>query len=401
MKCLYCFALAVVPMLLQAQAAPKQVLLKHWDFTGLAHLDGNWAALLAARDGMVYVGLAHHGGDGHLVVFNPKSGRMHDTGRLTELCGEQSLGRSPQAKIHTKFGEGPDGRIFFATHYSIDFNFTRHGMYEGYPGAHWMSFDPRTRRVEDFGIGLPHDGLITGAYDPVFQRIYAISDPRGHFVYFDVATKATVDKGRINNPESLCRTLGVDDQGNVFGTFGMGQIFRYDPRTGKLRELSVRLPIREKGRSLGRDYFKSETGWRVVVWDRQTRRFYGVEESASTLFSFDPNRGPDGEVVRLGQMAVPALAGTRDVPYATLSLALAPDRKLYFAAAGREFDYSASAGLAASHLMVHNLNTGNTEDLGEMRLADGRLVIGTNSADPAPDGTIYFVGAVEVRPVAG
>jgi hypothetical protein len=27
------------------------------------------------------------------------------------------------------------------------------------------------------------------------------------------------------------------------------------------------LPIRPKGISLGRDYDKSETAWRVVVWD--------------------------------------------------------------------------------------------------------------------------------------
>lgn len=32
-----------------------------------------------------------------------------------------------------------------------------------------------------------------------------------------------------------------------------------------------------------------------------------------------------------------------------------------------------------------------------MHLPDGRLVLGTNSADTGPDGTIYFVGAIEAR----
>jgi hypothetical protein len=189
--------------------------------------------------------------------------------------------------------------------------------------------------------------------------------------------------------------LGIDDAGNVYGSFGKGQIFRYDPRTDAITELDVRLPIREKGISLGRDYNKSETHWRTVVWDQRSRQFFGVEESATILFSFDPR----GNVVRqLGQMAIPEVAGQREVPYATLSLALGRDRKLYYGASAREFDYGGSSGMATAHLMMHDLTTEKTDDLGEMLLADGRRVFGTNAADTGPDGTIYMIGAIEVRP---
>jgi hypothetical protein len=139
----------------------------------------------------------------------------------------------------------------------------------------------------------------------------------------------------------------------------------------------------------------------VVVWDQATKKFYGVEESASTLFSFDPAAPPEAQVRRLGQMCIPAFASRRDVPYATLSLTIGPDQKLYYAAAGAEFDYGGSAGVAASHLMTYDLRTGTIEDLGEMRLPDGRPVVGTNAADTGPDGTIYFVGAVTVSHVPG
>jgi len=40
-------------------------------------------------------------------------------------------------------------------------------------------------------------------------------------VYYDVASGKSVDKGRMNNWESICRTLGIDD-GNVYGNFGAG-----------------------------------------------------------------------------------------------------------------------------------------------------------------------------------
>jgi len=378
--------------------ASQAVRVEHRVFPGLHEMDGNWAALYAASDGKVYAGLAYHGGDGHLVYYDANADSMHDVGNLTELCGESQVRRGPQSKIHAKFGEGKDGRVYFGTHAGFWWNYARFATKEGYPGAHWMAFDPKTGRVEDFGLGARNEGINTGAYDPLFNRIYGLTHPRGHFVYFDVATRRSIDKGRVNNFESICRTLGIDDEGNVYGSFGQGEVFRYNPRTDDIEELPVRLPIRAKGISLGRDYLKSETAWRTVVWDRQTRQFYGVEESATILFSFNPRTN---EVRRLGQLSIPSLDESRDIPYATLSLALGRDRKLYYGAAGREFDYSGSAGAATSHLITWDLDSRRREDLGEMLLADGRRVLGTNAAETGPDGTIYLVGAIEVRPETG
>jgi len=379
------------------QGSSKTVLVEYRYFPGLATMDGNWAALKAGRDGKVYVGLACHGCDGHLVYYDPSKDRIVDVGDLTTLAGENGLGLGPQSKIHAKFGEGKDGRIYFATHGGWWFDYARFATPEGYPGSHYMAFDPKTGKVRDFGIGPRFEGMNTGAYDPRFNRIYGLTHPRGHFVYYDVATGAKVDKGRIDNWDSICRTLGIDDQGNIYGSFGAGRIFQYDPRTDTIRELDARLPVRPKGISLGRDYDKSETAWRVIVWDAETRRFYGVEESASTLFSFDPAAPSEEQVKALGPMCIPEFVSRRDVPYATLSLTIGPDRKLYYAAAGAEFDYVSSKAAAASHLMTYDLRSGKIQDLGEMHLPDGRPVLGTNAADTGPNGTIYFVGAVGVK----
>jgi hypothetical protein len=378
--------------------AEKSIRIDHRVFPGLHLMDGHWAALLAASDGKVYAGLAYHGGDGHLVYYDSKTDRVVDVGNLTELTGESQLKRGPQSKIHAKFGEGKDGRIYYGTHAGNWYNYSRFATKEGYPGAHWMAFDPKSGRVEDFGLGVPNEGVNTGAYDPLFNRIYGLTHPRGHFVYYDVPKRKAVDKGRINNWESICRTLGIDDEGKVYGSFGEGQLFQYDPRTDAIKELDVRLPIRPKGISLGRDYEKSETAWRTVVWDAKTRQFYGVDESATILFSFNPR---SGKVKKLGQLAIPSFEERRDVPFATLTLTLGHNRKLYYGAAGREFDYGGSAGLATAHLITYDVESGKREDLGEMLLEDGRRVLGTNAADTAPDGTIYMVGAIEVREQPG
>ncbi|HET7214017.1 MAG TPA: hypothetical protein VFL79_10540 [Terriglobia bacterium] len=399
-----CLPVVIAALSLQAWAANstvKSVTVDYRTFPGLARMDGNWSALLAGSDGKVYIGLAYHGGGGHLVYYDSKNNTVHDVGDLNVLTGQQFMRVGPQSKIHTKFGEGKDGRIYFATEYGLDFDFPRYATPEWYPGGHWMDFNPKTGQVTDLGIAFRYQGIITGRYDPVYNRYYGIRDPHGEFVYYDISKHTERNLGRFYNWESLCRTLVADDRGDIYGSFGTGQIFKYDPRTDTLKELAVKLPIRQKGISLGRDYTKSSTAWRVAVWDEHTKKIYGVEESATTLFSFDPNAGEDGVVKRLGQLCIPSFKNARDLPYATLSLTLGHDRKLYYAAAGREFDYSGSHAVAASHLMTYDLNTGRIDDLGEMHLPDGRRVIGTNSATTGPDGTIYFGGAIEVRPQPG
>jgi hypothetical protein len=391
--------LVLLPLtILDAYCATPAVTVDYRIFPGLPEMDGNWAALLAASDGKVYVGLACHGCSGHLVYFDSKKDKIVDVGDLNTVTGEQGLNVGPQSKIHARFGEGKDGRIYYATHGGWWFDYARFATPEGYPGSHYMAYDPHLDRVQDFGIGPRFEGMNTGAYDPKFNRIYGLTHPRAHFVYFDVATGAKVDKGRVNNWESICRTLGIDSDGNVYGSFGQGQIFKYSPQTDSIEELQAKLPIRRKGISLGRDYGKSETAWRVVVWDNASRKFYGVDESESALFSFDPSGDAETAVKHLGQMAIKDLAARRDVPYATLSLALGHDRKLYYAAGEKEFDYGGSGEAAkASHLLTYDLQTGKEEDLGEMHLPDGRPVLGTNAADTGPDGTIYFVGAIGLK----
>ncbi|PYT20701.1 MAG: hypothetical protein DMG57_41295 [Acidobacteria bacterium] len=110
-------------------AASVQV--DHRVFPGLHQMDGNWAALLAASDGKVYAGLAYHGSDGHLVYYDSKTDRVVDVANLTELTGESQLKRGPQSKIHSKLGEGKDGRIYFGTHAGWWWNYARFATKEG------------------------------------------------------------------------------------------------------------------------------------------------------------------------------------------------------------------------------------------------------------------------------
>jgi hypothetical protein len=131
----------------------------------------------------------YHGGSGHLVYYDSRADRVHDIGDLNTLTGEANLRRGPQSKIHSRFGEGKDGRIYFATHAGNWFEKSRVATKEGYPGSYWLAYDPKTGHVENFGLGVPNQGVNTGNYDPLFNRIYGMTHPRGEFVYYDVATR--------------------------------------------------------------------------------------------------------------------------------------------------------------------------------------------------------------------
>jgi len=58
-----------------------------------------------------------------MVYYDSKKDTVHDVGDLNVLTGQQFLRVGPQSKIHTKFAEGKDRRIYFATQYGNDFNF--------------------------------------------------------------------------------------------------------------------------------------------------------------------------------------------------------------------------------------------------------------------------------------
>jgi len=63
---------ALLGLTVQACYGTSTVTVDYRIFPGLAEMDGNWAALLAASDGKVYAGLACHGCSGHLVFYDSK-----------------------------------------------------------------------------------------------------------------------------------------------------------------------------------------------------------------------------------------------------------------------------------------------------------------------------------------
>ena len=358
-----------------------------------------WSAVHVSRDNKVYIGLGRHTGAAHLYQYDPATDVMRDLGDMGVETGEQGLGRISEGKIHTKIFEGKDGRIYFGTHFGLWYLHAMQSDRLSYPGGHWMCYDPVTDIVKNMGIAVPQQGIITLTMDPERHVLYGLTWPKGQFVTFDIDKRKTVNKGRINNWNAVCRSMVVDDKGNVYGSVLKNKIFRYNPNTDDLRELtSVRLPSgNEKVR---KEHSRSTTArdlWRVALWDSIGDRIYSIHAGTSMLSEYDPHNGPEGSIKKIGQMCDHRLIGTKNiVPYATLALTLGLDRKLYYCPVGYPYSYSEEQRPAkTSRLITYDINNEKISDLGPIMVEDNKRVLELQGAATGTDNTLYFVGAVE------
>ena len=359
--------------------------------------DSNYTACLAASDGRVYVGLNQHGKGATVAVYDPNTDTMKTLGDMDKIVGQPNVWFEPQSKVHTQITEGADGKIYFGTHLSAFFNFAKFTSGEAYPGGHWMVYDPRTDRLQDLGIARKGNGLLTMTMDPKRNRLYAVTYPQGHFLYYDIDTGKTIDVGQVQNWDAIGRTLAVDDLGRVYGSWGRGRLWRYDPETDTVENLFVQLPQREVGVPVHRAYWETEQTFTAVAHSDDHKLIYFLETGSSYLVEYDPHKGSEGTMRLLSQLSADRYLGKRDVPYAMISFARGSDNVIYYATNSAVNDEAGNpywGGGMSAGLVSYNLSSGQRQDLGLIRTQDDRVVVHPNSASAAPDGTIYFVAHV-------
>jgi len=386
----------------------KKILLKSVDFPGNHKEDGFWAAIHAAADGRVYIGLnTEGGGHNHFYIYDPAKDKMIHRADMAKVLGGYAEGIKTHAKIHTKICEDNDGNIYFATG----------NMGAGpdevdtmsWEGGYWVKYDPKSDKFEDLGLVAPHRGVYGMAIDK--KRGLLLGTGReGHFFVHNIATGKTVDMGRVCLfPGSVARTVVADDEGNAYTTFHPDRIAKYDAETGRVLDLSVRMPsdptVYPVTSSIFNRYMRSG------LWDDINKKLYGVEGSTSILFEFDPKAGKEGRIRRLERL-LPCQSSEkiRKAHYASLSLTLGLDRKIYYMPIGSmaPADHEKANGgkdffrwVGQAYLISYDLKTGKKECLGRVYTEDGAKVMDFLNGAPSggaatgPDGTIYFCGFVE------
>jgi hypothetical protein len=382
-----------------------------------ARADSMWSALYGAKGGKLYIGLCTHAEAAHFYEFDPATAAMKHVADLTAFKGERGKGIRTTGKIHVRMGEDAEGRIHFG-------DFCEDTGPEcvdpaSYGGPHWFRYDPARGQLENLGRINRQWGLLGLVHEPRFGRLYGLAED-GHLYALDLKTRVTTDLGRVDDWD-ICRTIFADDEGNVYGSFPIGRVWKYDPRTDRIADLrGTRLPLdpRATPRTMSNPMLDRKVYWRVIEWEPKERVAYGVIVGDSMLFRFDPRDGPEGRITPLTRLCADRYldADPSHIPVATLAMTITPARRIYYApVVSVAFDYAGTSWDVAderrftahltgkdvppeSALVVYDLDARTRRDLGLLRTHDGRRVFGLGGACTGQkDGKIYFVGAVEER----
>ncbi len=365
--------------------------------------DVMWDGLYAARSGKVYTGLITEGGSAHFYEYDPATDTHRMLYDIADFMGERGKGIRTSCKIHNKPVEDNKGRIYFVP--LNNGGGPRTIDYTSWKGGHWLRYDPRSERLEDMGLVDRGLGLYPLAIDPIQMRLFGIGFT-GYLYRFDVKTQTTKNLGRVSNWD-VCRDIFADDQGNVYGSFPVGRVWKYNAETERVVDLDIQSPYNPTifPTQMNNPMIDRTCDWRAVEWDPIENVAYGVTcGSGSILFRYDPHDGPEGKFTSLAKMCDSKYLGTKrkNIPYSPLSFAIdSNNKKVYFVPSAREYALGSYVETLGSdlthHLIMYDIREKKRIDLGPMRTNDGRRVFGCEAASVGPDGTVYICGQVEVK----
>ena len=184
-------------------------------------------ALVTGDDGKIYGGVT--GQDRLAFRLDPETDDLEDLGLL--VPGHH--------KIHHSIGKGPDGKIYMGTGHRYS-DAVPDYVYLDYEGGRLIEYDPATGEFNDFGVRIPNEGTFCMAVDAERGRVYGVTYPSNRFWTFDIETKKGEDKGHIG--PQLTHSIGVDADGDVWGSYGYGRLFKYDAEEDRVIKTRITLP---------------------------------------------------------------------------------------------------------------------------------------------------------------
>ncbi|MFH1743649.1 MAG: hypothetical protein ABIH23_31985 [bacterium] len=199
-----------------------------------------YTAMTVGCDGKVYVGSARYCDYGYWIAYDPRTGDVEPVVDIRLLAAEDLYDVNTQGKTHTKLFSDSDGKIYGGTKQGHELFITRPEIGEesgGYPGGHLLSYDPKTGISEDLGILRAQDGLMNGILDPARRRMYFKTEPRTHFIVYEMDTHQVIDKGRVG---TWGRYIDMDKNGNVWIP-NHDVVTEYDAELDELIDYEVRV----------------------------------------------------------------------------------------------------------------------------------------------------------------
>ena len=184
----------------------------------------------------------------HMYEYMPDTGEMKLRFKLDEVAVTHPRAIRP-SKFHTSFSFMRDGRLIFNTHTTATapnhpiwtpLAYYNH-MWEGYPGANILIYDPNTGKVEDLGIPIPRISIYGSVFEKTSNALYIGCYTKGHVYKFDPFTRNVKDYGQVTEMASFRFIVGPDD--NVYFSSKTGTWLRVNTKLDRIEDMGVQFPL--------------------------------------------------------------------------------------------------------------------------------------------------------------
>ena len=360
---------------------------RSFNFYDFPFLDGQWEGIVCDRDGNVWFSISTHSGTHHAQIFryNAKQDAVEHVADVGQVCGEMLTGNPPQDKIHSQMFEAGD--LIYC------------GTCEGhvitnkpYRGGYWLAINRQTGAVENLGKSITEDGLLCVGYDRVHGLLYGNTNRKGLLACFDPATRKEKIVGMpwqdsgAEWPRGL--TLMITADGKVYGAKPPNCTFwEYDPATGKIRNLEVKVPPPADvaaGDKQAIEKYRTSAA-HITLWNEQDQCFYLIRSYDEMLCRFyPPAKGAEARFETIAPLGLTGghQYGTR---YASCTLVI-HNRTVYYT------PYTGWGGTA--NLVAYNLDSKTYTDFGPLVVEGNRRVNEVHSMAVGADGRLFMVAFV-------
>ena len=198
----------------------------------------------------------------------------------------------------------------------------------------------------------------------------------------------------------ICRSLGIDDDGKLYGSTNQGKIWSLDHAAArplqhyKQLDLGAVPAIQSESFTITDEVHFFWRNWRTIAWNQATQSFWGIHGGSSQLFEFSPSEGTLRSVRRMIPDGVET--GRRNPWRTQLGFQIGPDNTIYYLAHGPPQDLPGRPSVrAAVHLLTYQIDQDRLTDHGVLTAVDGRRIFFTESLALSPTGDLYTVAWVE------
>ncbi len=368
---------------------------------GLGH--GSWhiySSMGTSPEGDIYCGICDYSfalelndelNGARFMRYDPVEDKVHNLGDMQDITGQRGRDHAcAQSKIHTPILFDQDGKVYFGTH-SVERDYApdkyKGRFTEGYPGGHWITYDPSTGKFEDLGIGVPGESLMGLAIDLRREKLYTTTHKSAFLAEYDIPGRTTEVRGSVGNYPT--RTMAYLSDEKVYTFDDKGYLLRYDPDSRVIEKFDLRVPNGGTKATL--------TSVFALCADPSAERLYGLstlvdeepgknEFKGGYLFEYTMDPEGSGELKDLGKgSAFEEISTSESELYHAITYG--KDGKVYYGAPVKE---------KPVHLMSYDPKTGERRDHGEMWVeSEGAHVLALFAACTGNDGRLFWGGLLK------